>query len=80
MKLVIKEYLSQLKESGELDKLLPELLLFMGIEPISHPQIGVRQFGVDVAAVDNKSKVLYLFTIKQGNMSRSDCILFMCVF
>ena len=83
MKLIIREYLALLKESKELDKLLPELLLMMGIEPISHPQVGVRQFGVDVAAVgqyDNQDsdsqnhndKSLLLFTIKQGDIGRSD--------
>ena len=75
MKLIIREYLALLKESKELDRLLPELLLMMGIEPISLPQVGVRQFGVDVAAVgeyENQEKTLFLFTIKQGNLGRSD--------
>jgi hypothetical protein len=75
MKLIIKEYLSKLKESAELDKLLPDLLLSMGIEPISRAQIGVRQHGVDVAAVgkiDKGKKTLYLFTIKQGDVNRND--------
>lgn len=75
MKLIIREYVSQLKESGELDKLLPDLLLSMGIEPISRAQIGVRQYGVDVAAVGmiNKGeKTLFLFTIKQGDINRTD--------
>jgi len=75
MKLIIREYLSGLKESGELDWLLPNLLLTMGFEPVSHAQVGVRQFGVDVAAVkkkSNKEKILYLFTIKQGDVNRAD--------
>lgn len=64
-----------LKESGELDLLLPDLLLSMGIEPISHAQVGVRQYGVDVAAIKkkpNKKTILYLFTIKQGDLTRKD--------
>ena len=40
-----------LKESGELDQLLADLLLCMEIEPISRAQVGVRQYGVDIAAV-----------------------------
>ncbi|MDR4505463.1 MAG: hypothetical protein MRK01_11845 [Candidatus Scalindua sp.] len=47
----------------------------MGIEPISHAQVGVRQYGVDVAAVgeyNDEGKVLMLFTIKQGDLGRSD--------
>ncbi len=51
MRLVIREYLSMLKESGELDALLPDLLLSMGITPLSKAQVGVRQHGVDVAGV-----------------------------
>lgn len=76
VRLVIQEYLSMLKESGELDVLLPDLLLSMGIEPISKAQVGVRQFGVDVAAVgvdpkDNVEK-LFLFTIKPGDIGRNE--------
>ena len=47
----------------------------MGIEPISRAQVGVRQYGVDVAAVgeyNDEGKVLLLFTIKQGDLGRSD--------
>ena len=74
MKLIIKEYLSLLKESKELDSLIPELLLSMGHEVISRAKIGVRQYGVDVASVgieDGIEKV-FLFTIKEGNLKRSD--------
>ena len=65
-----------LKESGELDSLLGDLLLSMGIEPISRAQIGVRQYGVDLAAVgpdpeDGVTKKLFLFTIKSGDINRS---------
>lgn len=75
MKLIIREYLSLLKESNELDRVLPDLLLMMGIEPISHAQVGVRQYGVDVAAVgeySDEGNSLLLFTIKQGDLGRSD--------
>jgi hypothetical protein len=70
MRLIIKEYLSLLKESGELDKLLPDLLLCMGIVPLSEAEVGVRQYGVDISAVDAKNKILYLFTVKQGDIDR----------
>jgi hypothetical protein len=76
MKLIIREYLTLLKESDELDRLLPDLLLSMSIPPISHAQKGVRQAGVDVAAVgidpSTGVKTLFLFVIKQGDMRRSD--------
>jgi len=75
MKLIIKEYISLLKESKELDSLIPELLLAMGHEVLSKPKIGHRQFGVDVASKgideDGKEKI-FLFTIKQGNITRND--------
>ena len=75
MKLIIKEYISLLKESKELDSLIPELLLAMGHEVLSKPKIGHRQFGVDVASMgideDGKEKI-FLFTIKQGNITRND--------
>jgi len=75
MRLVIREYLSMLKESGELDVLIPDLLLSMGIIPLSKAQVGVRQHGVDISGVgldseDNNIKKLFLFTIKQGDFSR----------
>lgn len=74
MRLIIREYLSMLKESGELDALLPDLLLSLGIKPLNRPGIGVRQFGVDIPAVgidpvDNKRK-LFLITVKQGDINR----------
>ncbi len=77
MKLVIREYLSMLRESRELDALLPDLLLSMDVEPISEAQVGVRQYGVDIAGVgpdpeDNDMKKLFLLTVKQGDIDRTD--------
>ncbi|MCD4651149.1 MAG: hypothetical protein K8S56_05100 [Candidatus Cloacimonetes bacterium] len=74
MKLVIKEYLTLLKESDELDALLPDLLLSMGLEPFIYPQKGTRQYGVDLAArgIYDEDDTLLLFTIKQGNINRSE--------
>lgn len=76
MRLVIREYLSMLRESEELDALLPDLLSVMGIEPVSKPQVGVRQLGVDVAGVgpdpEDGTEKLFLLTVKQGNIDRSD--------
>lgn len=76
MRLVIREYLSMLKESKELDALLADLLFAMGIEPISKAQVGVRQYGVDVAGIgcdpEDGTKKLFLITIKQGDINRRD--------
>ena len=53
MILAIKQYLSTLKESKELDAILPDLLSVMEIRPIMKPLVGVRQKGVDIEAVGN---------------------------
>ncbi len=74
MKLIFMEYLASLKERGELDVIMPDLLSEIGFNVISRPAIGTRQYGVDVAAVgpgpDNTSR-LYLLSIKSGNLRRS---------
>ncbi len=75
MKLLVKEYLSGLKERGELDAMLPDLLSEMGLHVFSRPAVGVRQNGVDMAAVGNDedgTKKVFLFSIKAGNLTRND--------
>lgn len=76
MEFIINAYVRMLKERGELDELLPKLLVSMGILPISKPQIGPRQYGVDVAAVgkelNSNRNTLFLFTIKFGDIGRKD--------
>lgn len=76
MKLIIKEYLSSLKERGELDILLPTLLSQMGLEVFSKPlSSGNRQYGVDVAVcghIEGGEKTVYLFSIKSGDLGRKD--------
>ena len=76
MKLIIRQYLASLKERGELDAILPDLLSALGLNVYSRPSRGTRQDGVDVAAVgrlegDDTDKV-YLFSIKAGDLTRSD--------
>lgn len=75
MKLVIRQYLESLKERGELDAILPDLLSEMGWEIVSHPTRGTRQYGVDVAAISPPGEAgrrLHLFSIKQGDLGRND--------
>jgi len=73
MNFLTSEYIALLKEDGELDKLLIDILISKNITPISKPQKG-RQYGVDIAAIgkdkDNVEK-LFLITVKQGNITRS---------
>jgi len=75
MKLIIKEYLSSLRERGELDVLLPDLLSQIGLRVFSRPGRGTRQYGVDIAAVgalqDGVEKV-FLLSVKSGNLGRQD--------
>ncbi|AMG75559.1 hypothetical protein [Sphingopyxis granuli] len=75
MRSIVREFFRGLRERDELDAIVPELLTATGYEVISRPQVGPRQFGVDVAAVgpdtDGKRK-LFLFVIKQGDLTRSD--------
>ena len=69
MRLILKDYISQLKEKDELDLLLCDLLLQMGYGVNSIPKTGNRQYGVDIQA-DNNDEIL-LFVVKQGNINRS---------
>ena len=74
MKLILRDYISLLKEDQELDTLLTDLLFSMNVVPLTKAQKG-RQYGVDVSAVgidpeDNKKKV-FLCAVKQGDLSRS---------
>ena len=78
MKLILKEYLASLRERGDLDtSVLPNLLAEIGLNVLSTPMIGTRQYGVDIAAVgkvkdEDDQRFLYLFCIKAGNIGRSD--------
>jgi hypothetical protein len=76
MKLMIKQYLASLKERGELDAMLPDLLSELGFNVISKPGRGTRQYGVDAVAVgkDPKdgAKKVFLFSIKAGDLGRAD--------
>jgi len=68
MRLIIKDYLLQLKEKDELDLLLCDLLLQMGFITDNKPETGNRQYGVDIRA-HNPNEIL-LFVVKQGNLTR----------
>lgn len=76
MKLVIRQYLASLKERGELDALLPDLLSQIGLEVFLKPGVGSRQYGVDVGAFGKLSSELeskvYLFSVKSGDLDRRD--------
>ncbi len=75
MKLIFREYLASLKERGELDVILPDLLSEIGFTVLSRPAIGTKQYGVDVAAVGLDSdgvRSMHLISIKPGDLRRND--------
>ena len=74
MKLILRQYLANLRERKELDAILPDLLSQMGMNVFSRPSIGTRQFGVDIAAVGRIAEgpeTVYLFSVKAGNLDRT---------
>lgn len=70
VRLIIKDYLLQLKEKDELDLLLCDLLLQMGYVTDNRPETGNRQYGVDIRA-HNEDSVL-ICTVKQGDLNRKN--------
>ena len=77
MKLILRQYLADLRERDELDAILPVLLSEIGFTVLSTPSRGTRQAGVDVAAVgpdedDSGRRKLFLFAIKPGDLGRRD--------
>jgi hypothetical protein len=76
MKLLLADYVGSLKERGELDAILPDLLSELGFHVISRPAIGAVQRGVDIAAVgrdqDGGERKLFLFSVKAGDLTRAE--------
>lgn len=74
MKVLLLDYLSSLREREELDAIFPDLLVEHGFEVFSRPGRGGAQRGVDVGAtrVEESGRVVYLFTIKPGDLTRAD--------
>ncbi len=75
MRIILREYLGMLKESGEFDAVMPDLLREMGIVPLSSPQVGVRQAGVDLAGVgpdEGGTLTVWLLVLKRGDIGRKD--------
>ena len=76
MILLLKQYLSSLKERDELDVVLPDILSEVGYTVISRPKRGTSQFGVDVAAVgphpETGVRALFLLSIKSGDLTRDE--------
>lgn len=74
MKLILRDYILSLKEEGELDVLISNLLFSKGIAPLRKTQKGVRQYGVDVIAKgkdDDGITKLFIVTVKQKDLTRN---------
>lgn len=69
MRLIIKEYVAQLKEKDELDFLLCDLYAQKGYIVDNRPKTGNRQYGVDIQ-MHNATNLL-LLVVKQGNIDRN---------
>ena len=77
MKLILRQYLADLRERDELDAVLPDLVSELGFNVLSRPSRGTRQNGVDVAAIgpdnsDGGRHKVFLFTIKAGDLRRRE--------
>lgn len=74
MNQIVEDYLYHIGERNGLEEVVVSLLEKMGLEVYSVPQIGVRQYGVDVAAVgmlpDDDVERVHLITIKAGDICR----------
>ena len=68
MRLILKEYVSSLKEKDELDLLLCEIYAEKGYITDTLPKSGNRQYGVDIQ-MHNSEEILF-FVVKQGNIDR----------
>lgn len=74
MNFIIREYILILKEDGELDSLLGDLLFEQGYAIKYKPEKG-RQYGVDIYAEQkSKGKIseIKIVTVKRGNINRND--------
>lgn len=73
MSFIIREYISILKEDGELDNLLSDLLFEQGYNVKYKPEKG-RQYGVDILAErkqNGKVIEIKIVTVKRGNITRN---------
>ncbi len=73
MKLLLRDYLSLLREREELDALLPDLLTQMGYTIVKVPRRGESEHGRDIVAVRDSAtaKELWIFVIQQGDLTEA---------
>lgn len=75
LQLLVADYLSLMRESGELDAFMPLLISAMGHQVLHTAQRGVREQGVDMASIgksDDGRKTLFMWVLKCGNVGRTE--------
>lgn len=75
LRLLLEDFLSLMREEGELDVYLPLLLSAMGHEIVYRAQKGTRQYGVDISSIgkdEDGKKKLFLWLVKCGDIGRRD--------
>ncbi len=73
MRLLFRDYVASLRERGELDRIVTDVLISAGLKVLDVPTLGMAEYGVDVAAVGTaktKRRTLLLVQAKQGNITR----------
>lgn len=75
LRLLLEDFLSLMREEGELDIFLPLLMSAMGHEVVYRAQKGTRQYGVDISSIgpDTDGQIkLFLWLVKCGDINRID--------
>lgn len=73
MRLLFRDYVASLRERGELDRIITDVLISAGLKVLDVPTLGMAEYGVDIAAVGTaktKRRTLLLVQAKQGNITR----------
>lgn len=74
MRLLLRDFLASLRERKELDRVLVDLLVAMGLRVVRLPSHGIAERGLDIAAVGrigNDPRTLYLIQVKQGDITKA---------
>src|SRR5262245_35805618 len=73
MKLLLRDYLSLLRDRGELDAMLPDLLTQMGLTVVKVARRGESEQGKDIVAIKQTAgqPELWILVVQQGDLTES---------
>jgi hypothetical protein len=73
VKLLLRDYLSLLRERGELDALLPDLLTQMGLTVTKVARRGESEQGKDIVAIKQKDdqREVWILVVQQGDLTEN---------